>query len=216
MLLDSGVILRLNFCLNKTHCAILIAEYVQAKEYKVDVNKHLPFLVDFLCWHHSNNHMYITQETLDAYFVQLYANKTKSYADVIRSYIRSFCNFFSEKGKFCKKFSFATIYTGSRRSDVLHKVYNYYRYLGLTSSARLPEIKKAYHEKVRQFHPDLAANDPLSAERMVSINKIYETLKDEALRLAYDVCMGFTPWDDSLSKIKEIEWKEKSEYLVWA
>jgi hypothetical protein len=51
---------------------------------------------------------------------------------------------------------------------------------------------------------------------MVSINKIYETLKNEALRLAYDVCMGFTPWDDSLSKIKEIEWKEKSEYLVWA
>jgi curved DNA-binding protein CbpA len=51
----------------------------------------------------------------------------------------------------------------------------YYRVLGITQSASLQEIRKAYHNKVRQFHPDLQENHGSEENhlRMVQINQAY-------------------------------------------
>jgi curved DNA-binding protein CbpA len=62
---------------------------------------------------------------------------------------------------------------------------NYYAILGLTPSATLAEIKRAYRRLARQHHPDTNAN-PDVAKRFRQITEAYEVLSDPARRKAYD------------------------------
>lgn len=215
MLLDTGIILRLNFTLSHRHSVMLLAEYAEAKEYKVAVSKHIPFITDFMVWLKNNGYTSFTQESVDSYLINLYSVKTKSYADVIRSYIRSFCTFLNEKG-YIKKISFSETHRGiDRDPDRLCKVYNYYKYLGIPKEAQLSEIKKAYHSKVMSAHPDFNQNDSVSTNRMVALNKMYSILKNDTSRLAYDVTMGFKSYEEDMDSIEGIVWQDKKDYLVW-
>jgi len=54
--------------------------------------------------------------------------------------------------------------------------------LGVMPSANQEEIKKAYHDKIRQYHPDLVAKmgpeiQALAIEKSRQINLAYEKLK---------------------------------------
>ncbi len=54
-----------------------------------------------------------------------------------------------------------------------------YEVLGVPQGASEEEIKKAYRELVRKYHPDNYANNPLAdlaQEKMKEINEAYETL----------------------------------------
>ncbi len=58
-------------------------------------------------------------------------------------------------------------------------VKNPYEVLGLQSGATQAEIKKAYRELVKKYHPDNYANHPLedlAKEKMQEINEAYDTL----------------------------------------
>jgi preprotein translocase subunit Sec63 len=51
---------------------------------------------------------------------------------------------------------------------------NYYRILGVSKSATLKQIKKAYRKLAITNHPDRNKNDPKAKESFVEIAKAYE------------------------------------------
>ncbi len=66
---------------------------------------------------------------------------------------------------------------------------DHYKILGLASSANQAEVKQAYRQLAKQFHPDRQvgqADVDSSAERMIRINAAYEVLGDPDRRHQYD------------------------------
>ncbi len=53
-----------------------------------------------------------------------------------------------------------------------------YRVLGLSRDATRDEIKKAYRQKAKLYHPDLHPDDPQAAEKMNEINEAYDMLNN--------------------------------------
>ncbi len=66
---------------------------------------------------------------------------------------------------------------------------SHYDVLAVGTLAELPEIKRAYHELARRFHPDRFHQSELRANlesAFARIGRAYETLSDEKLRRDYD------------------------------
>jgi len=64
---------------------------------------------------------------------------------------------------------------------------NYYEILGVKRNASNDELKKAYKQLVKKYHPDLYPGDKSFAEQKTKdINIAYETLVDSSKRAAYD------------------------------
>lgn len=53
-----------------------------------------------------------------------------------------------------------------------------YRVLGISKDASKDEIKKAYRQKAKEYHPDLHPGDPHAAEKMNEINEAYDMLSN--------------------------------------
>jgi DnaJ-class molecular chaperone len=62
---------------------------------------------------------------------------------------------------------------------------DHYTALGLSSSATLADIKKAFRQKASQYHPD-RNTDADAPARFRAVQEAYEMLSDDAQRLAYD------------------------------
>ena len=64
---------------------------------------------------------------------------------------------------------------------------DYYNVLGLNSNkVTLDEIKLAYREKAKLYHPDMHIGDNSSEEKFKEINEAYKTLSDVKARKRYD------------------------------
>ncbi|HEY8363335.1 MAG TPA: DnaJ C-terminal domain-containing protein [Tissierellaceae bacterium] len=63
---------------------------------------------------------------------------------------------------------------------------DYYKILGVDKTASQEEIKRAYRNLVKKYHPDLNPNDPKAQEKLKEINEAYEVLGDEEKRKRYD------------------------------
>jgi len=71
----------------------------------------------------------------------------------------------------------------------LYSAKTHYEVLDVSNSADLPEIKKAYHDFARRFHPDRFHQSELRASvesAFARIARAYETLNDEKRRRDYD------------------------------
>ena len=63
---------------------------------------------------------------------------------------------------------------------------NYYEILGISRDAIEEDIKKAYRELAKKYHPDLHPGDKSMEARFKEINEAYEILKDPKKREQYD------------------------------
>ena len=66
---------------------------------------------------------------------------------------------------------------------------NPYEILGVSKNATDEEIKKAYRELARKYHPDNYQNNPLAdlaEEKMKEINEAYAVLSDPEQKSKYD------------------------------
>ncbi|KAJ3415846.1 hypothetical protein HDV05_003910 [Chytridiales sp. JEL 0842] len=60
-----------------------------------------------------------------------------------------------------------------------------YEVLGVSKTSSASEIKKAYYQKAKEFHPD-TNKDPGAKEKFVEIQSAYEILSDEGKRAEFD------------------------------
>lgn len=68
--------------------------------------------------------------------------------------------------------------------DYLEK--DYYKALGVPKTAKAAEIKKAYRELARKYHPDTHKGDAKAEDRFKEITEAYNVLSDEKQRKEYD------------------------------
>lgn len=67
---------------------------------------------------------------------------------------------------------------------------NYYEILEVSPQATDEEIRKAFKELSKKFHPDLNNDDNTSKERFQEINEAYQVLGDEQKRKQYDITLN--------------------------
>jgi molecular chaperone DnaJ len=60
---------------------------------------------------------------------------------------------------------------------------DYYKTLGIEKGASKEEIKKAFHKKAHQYHPDKSGGDEA---KFKEVNEAYQTLSDDQKRASYD------------------------------
>lgn len=63
---------------------------------------------------------------------------------------------------------------------------DYYKTLGVSSSASEKEIKAAYRKLARKYHPDVNPGDKAAEEKFKDISEAYEVLSDPEKRKRYD------------------------------
>lgn len=63
---------------------------------------------------------------------------------------------------------------------------NYYSILGVSEDASQEEIKRAYRELAKKYHPDKTRGDKKAEERFKEINEAYGILSDPEKRKKYD------------------------------
>jgi len=64
---------------------------------------------------------------------------------------------------------------------------NYYQILEVSRSASVDQIKKAYRQLARRYHPDVNPGDKVAEEKFKDINEAYDILSDENKRSQYDL-----------------------------
>lgn len=63
---------------------------------------------------------------------------------------------------------------------------DYYSILGVSKTANADEIKKAYRNLAKKYHPDANQGNDEAEKKFKEISEAYEILKDEQKRAAYD------------------------------
>lgn len=63
---------------------------------------------------------------------------------------------------------------------------DYYEILQISKDATIEEIKQAYRNLARQYHPDLHPENPAAQEKFTRICEAYEVLRDSVRRSQYD------------------------------
>uniref|UniRef100_A0A4W4HAL9 DnaJ homolog subfamily A member 3, mitochondrial n=1 Tax=Electrophorus electricus TaxID=8005 RepID=A0A4W4HAL9_ELEEL len=63
---------------------------------------------------------------------------------------------------------------------------DFYQILGVPRAASQKEIKKAYYQLAKKYHPDTNKDDPQAKEKFAELAEAYEVLSDEVKRKQYD------------------------------
>ncbi|XP_061425734.1 dnaJ homolog subfamily A member 3, mitochondrial isoform X1 [Lethenteron reissneri] len=63
---------------------------------------------------------------------------------------------------------------------------DYYQILGVAKDVAQKDIKKAYYQLAKKYHPDTNKEDPKAKEKFSELAEAYEVLSDDAKRKQYD------------------------------
>jgi len=63
---------------------------------------------------------------------------------------------------------------------------DYYKILGVPKNANGKDIKKAYYQLAKKFHPDTNKGDPTAESKFQEVSEAYEVLSDDNKRADYD------------------------------
>ncbi len=89
---------------------------------------------------------------------------------------------------------------------------DYYKILGLEDNKATPEeIKTAYREQAKKFHPDINSENSFSEERFKDINEAYKVLSTPASRRKYD-----RMWNSNVGKKKKFEESKREEGSIFS
>lgn len=88
---------------------------------------------------------------------------------------------------------------------------DYYNILGLkTNKVTIDEIKIAYREQAKKYHPDMHIEDNFSEDKFKDINEAYRVLSDEKQRKRYD--RNWTTYTERKKKIEGSKVEEKKTF----
>ena len=89
---------------------------------------------------------------------------------------------------------------------------DYYKILGLENNKVTPnEIKTAYREQAKKYHPDINSKNDFSEERFKDINEAYKVLSTPASRRKYD-----RMWNSNIRKKQKFEEGKREEGSVFS
>ena len=96
--------------------------------------------------------------------------------------------------------------------NTTEKVVNYYEMFGIDPNAPSAEIKRAYHDQLKIWHPDKNAGRLEEAEETTKIlNQAYGVLSDPEQRKQYDRMLSYTKGKDFGKILNEKEFWQKIE-----
>ncbi|KAM7501598.1 hypothetical protein LguiB_000502 [Lonicera macranthoides] len=91
---------------------------------------------------------------------------------------------------------------------------SFYDLLGIGTNESFSEIKRAYKQLARKYHPDASPADQVEeyTRRFIQVQEAYETLSDPRARALYDRDMSLPVqcnkrWGDWKIQLKELEWR---------
>lgn len=68
---------------------------------------------------------------------------------------------------------------------------DFYKLFGISSDAKLEDIKSAYRKLAKIYHPDTNKGNKASEEKFKELTEAYGVLCDEKIRKQYDIANGF-------------------------
>nr|XP_004652281.1 dnaJ homolog subfamily A member 3, mitochondrial isoform X2 [Jaculus jaculus] len=83
---------------------------------------------------------------------------------------------------------------------------DYYQILGVPRNASQKDIKKAYYQLAKKYHPDTNKDDPKAKEKFSQLAEAYEVLSDEVKRKQYDA-YGSAGFDPGASSSGQSYWR---------
>lgn len=95
------------------------------------------------------------------------------------------------------------------------KMKDYYKILGLERTALAADIKRAYYNLARKYHPDLHQDKLYYLDRFNEINEAYNVLGDLDRRLDYSILLYRQEEirEEAMAKLKQMQ-KEIRKTLI--
>lgn len=95
---------------------------------------------------------------------------------------------------------------------------SYYEVLGISRNSSGKDIKKAYYQLAKKYHPDTNKDDPNASKKFQEVSEAYEVLSDETKRKEYDTWgatseqmgMGAPPPNSRNQDTRDFNWQFKS------
>ena len=106
MLIDSKLIKSLLFPISNNTAIFFLAEYAERKKDLASAPKQFPFIRNFMVWAKDHGYEEFTQQLVNDYLIHVYSSVKFSYAEIICSYLKSFCQFLYEKN-YCDYITFS-------------------------------------------------------------------------------------------------------------